>query len=258
MSVERYLQIIAKLHEPLGDWRRGEIQIVTDPEEIERIEAVMRERFRLLREQCGSEEPRDEWAQAGIVAEDEYLIHLRDPVLFPPHRSGDPPTPGLYNRIIYRERLRGNPSVCLLVVDPENRIILNRAYRHTQRCYTIETPGTIARKKESLEDTIQRCIREEIGMDILAIHLLTHHGGFISERGFMAGAVPIYLVVVDPATASAGAEFNSSVRGHIVMSKEEFLAALRAGECMREGTRYLFNDGYTNTAFLLAQLNGFL
>ncbi|MBI3685633.1 hypothetical protein HY250_04470 [Candidatus Azambacteria bacterium] len=249
-----YLEVLEQLKEPNGDVTKGEIEIITDPDEIVRTEEIVRERYRKQRKDSGSETPRDEWATVGVIDEDQYLVHLRDAVKFP-GKPGKEPILGTYIRLVYKNQLKGNLGISLFVVDRNRRIILNRAFRHSIRRWVMEAAGTIARDNEKTEETISRCINHELGMEPLLIRLLTTKG-YVAERGLVGGLVPIYYVLVDPMEERQGSIIDPSVSGHVALTREEYESALLKGVHDFNGIPHIFNDGYTNAGFLLATLNG--
>jgi hypothetical protein len=190
----------------------------------------------------------------GIVDQDKYLTHLRDAVLFPPKKGESEPIEGTYIRMVYGGQLKGNVGVFLLPMTKDKKIVLNIAFRHSIRAFTLEGAGTIAKAGESIEESAKRCMHDELGCEAVSITKLTDN--FVPERGLLDGFVPIYAVEVElPDNAEVS---DPTVRGHIALSKEEYLAAVKNGTYKMNGQTYIFNDGYTNTAVLLAMAHGLI
>src|SRR5689334_18659123 len=79
-SLEEYFSYVKQLDQSNGNFREGEIEIVTDPEEISQIQKVQEKR---LLQKGFSADKAAEFSRVGIVNEDHYWIWLRDAVYFP-------------------------------------------------------------------------------------------------------------------------------------------------------------------------------
>ncbi|HMQ01845.1 MAG TPA: hypothetical protein PKD79_02115 [Candidatus Doudnabacteria bacterium] len=230
----RYLEVLEKLGEPLGDWTKGETQITTNPKLMKKVEDKL-------------------GVPVGVIDEDQYLIHLRDAVLFPPKKGETEPRLGSYIRLVYTYQLSKNLGISILPINSDGKMVMNRAYRHAPRHWTIEAAGTIAKQGESHLATVKRCVRDELGCEVLkAVRLTTH---FIPERGLLGGQVPIYAVYVDykPNRFS-----DPTVAGHLLMTTQQYWKAVSSGKVRRKGVVYLCCDGYTNTAVKLAEMKGLI
>ena len=80
-----YLYYLKELNEPKGDYQRGEIEIVLDPADIGKIERMQKER---LIQKGLSHTKAAQCSRVGIVAEDQYIVWLRDAVYFPTKIAG--------------------------------------------------------------------------------------------------------------------------------------------------------------------------
>jgi ADP-ribose pyrophosphatase len=245
--ISAYLSLIERLGEPVGDWRAGEVQILT------KVASIL-EHENALATKCVSAGRGPCQAVTGIMYEDQYVWLLRDPVLFPPSAGGTDPVRGTYIRIIYKQNIAGNPSVFLLTAGDDGRLILNRAYRHAIRAWTLEGQGTIAKTGETLDDSIARCVRDEIGMPVAEKVLLSP--GYVAERGLLGCQVPMFLVRVRGALPSNVED--PTIAGHAALSGTEYEAALLNGSAAIEGRRHLIHEGYTLSAYLLAKLRTLL
>ncbi len=238
------------MNTPLGDWTNGEIQIVTDVQLIEKIVAQKRKELSKL----GSKNI-DEESKIGIISDDQYLIIFRDAVIFPPKKGEKKPYYSTYLRIVYKYEFLGNLGVSILPMNvSDNKIILNLNYRHALRGFSCELPGNISRENENEEDTVRRCVHEELGGNVIELKKLTPQG-FVSERGFIGGKCPIFQVYVDGIAEKVS---DPTILGHLCLTKDEFKQNLIKGFVEVDGRKYHFCDGYTSTAFLLAELNGFI
>jgi ADP-ribose pyrophosphatase len=167
-SYVNYLQQYPQTLGPIGNARLGEIEIITDPQKFAEIEQLT-------------------GRPVGIVAEDKYLIWMNDPVKFPNGKLG------MYLRILWKQSLKGSPGVAVMAILPNNKIVLNRNYRHATRSWEYELPrGTIA-DKETIEAAAAREVKEETGMVIEKLQLL---GKMAPDSGLTNSIIPIFLAKV--------------------------------------------------------------
>ncbi len=232
---ERYFALLERLNEPVGDWRKGELEIVTQP---------MRIRQHL---KAGGE-------PMGIMYEDRYVYFLRDLVLFPPKPGSVEPRLGTYIRVVYKNRLKGNPGIFILAYDTYGRLVLNRTYRHATRHWMLEGQGTIAKDSERREESVERCVRDEIGRPISQMSLLCED--FVSERGLVGDAIPVYLVALGGQPIDHVED--ATIAGHVALVPEAYESALQKGYYEIDGIAHRLRDGYTMSAFLLAKLRKLL
>ncbi len=254
-EIESFLSWLEQQGERLGPWgdcRQGEIQIATNP--IEAQKCLLAARHRLSRQAGLSPEQILTWSRIGVVFEDQYIMIVRDPVLFPPQGGVGEPGRGTYIRVLYRNSLKGNLGIFALVVDEEGKLILNRCFRHACRRWTLEGQGTIARDGETREQSLERCIRNEVARSIKETRLITDH--FVSDRGLIGQDVPMYLVRV----GQGGGELaDQTVAGHVVLGVREYQEALRRGDCLEvAGIPHYLIDSYTMGAVQLATLRGLI
>lgn len=182
-NLSRYLHLIkedAATLGPLGSWRKGEIEIITQPEQIKKVERQMH--LRLLSNGI-SEKDAKEWSQIGIVAEDRYIIWLRDGVIFP---SG---VYGTYDRIVWRSGLQTSPGVAILPVLANKKIIVNLCYRHATRSWEIELPRGGKKDHETLEQAVLRELKEETGYELSKPQLL---GTMAPDSGILTSLMPVF------------------------------------------------------------------
>ncbi|MFL5799053.1 MAG: NUDIX hydrolase [Actinomycetota bacterium] len=130
--------------------------IVLDEESIREIEAQVAGRLM----QFGHP---TEWAEVGIVYEDQYLLILRDAVVFP---DGERDT---YIRIL--DKLGRAPGVAVLATF-DRRVVLVRHFRHATRSWHLEIPRGFGGEGGSPQKDARREIEEEIGGSVRAIRSL--------------------------------------------------------------------------------------
>ncbi|MDD5252042.1 MAG: hypothetical protein PHT12_05425 [Patescibacteria group bacterium] len=245
----RYLDVLATQNVPIGDWTKGETQIVTDPKEFIGIERRLRATYAAqgLPAECGN---------VGVIWESPWFIFLNDPVLFPPRGNQSSPTIGAYNRVLFRGELNGNQSVFALLILQDGRILLNYSYRSPIRAWTLEGHGTIAHTGETIPDVLRRCVKDETGRSILSsTRLSPSNVGFVASRELIGSSVPVFLVRVGD---QQGAVKDPTVNGSVALTPAELARAFTAGTYQTRDRNYLCADGYTAYAFLLARLGGHL
>lgn len=243
-QLEAYLTLLKQLDLPLGDWKQGEVQIVTDPAEIEIIEQTMRERYAAKRAQTGLESPKDEWADSGIIYEDPFFTLVRDPVRF---ANG---SAGVYARLIYKNVIAGTPGIALFPITSDKRVVLSKVFRHANRHHTLEVPGTIGQDGETHLQAVQRCLRTDFGLERFR-KLVEVSRHFVSERGAVTSNVPFYVVEIDSPQEAT----DVMVRGHVLLTRKQLEQALMRGCYESEGRTYAVHDGYTAFGLLMATLH---
>src|SRR5579862_5349576 len=93
--IKEYLEF-AKEHPDLfgqlGTWKKNEIEIILNPERIQKIEKQTALR---LQSKGYVEKDAKQWSSVGVIAEDYYWLWIRDAVIFP---SG---VYGTYDRLMW-------------------------------------------------------------------------------------------------------------------------------------------------------------
>jgi len=101
-------------------------------------------------------------ASVGVLAEDAYILALRDAVRFPDGSLGT------HNRVVYVNNAGGVAVLPLF----EGRIVLLRVFRHAIGRFLLEIPRGSVEVGDGLEETVLREIAEETGGRATgAIHL---------------------------------------------------------------------------------------
>jgi ADP-ribose pyrophosphatase len=198
-------------------------EILLDPERIAHAQSEAR-RVR-VRDGLPSSDTR-----VGVLAEDPYLLVLRDAVRFADGSYG------LYNRLIV-------PSGAAILPIHDGRIVLLNRFRHGTRAWHLEAPRGSFSGEGTHEDEARRELREEIGAAAIEmIDLGTLH----STTGCLDEAHHLYMARIDrlgvPDRHEAIVEFCS-------FTVEE------TGRKIADGT---ITDGPTLALFLRARLRGLL
>ena len=204
--------LIATLFSYIGDHKQGEIEIITDPIQIESIEEIQMNR--LLKKGLSESEAQAS-SQTGVVYEDIYWSWRRDPVMFP---SG---AVGTYNRLAWK-----NPAgVAVLPILPDGRIVLNLNFRHATRSWEWELPRGGALAGERGEDAARRELEEETG---LKVEKFVSLGSMAADTGVLSSVVPIYVGWVG-SQGEARPEESEAIAGIRAFTFQELEAGLQRG-----------------------------
>lgn len=210
-SRSQYLELIEN-HPSLishqGSWKKGEIEIVTDPSKMEEIEKLI---------------GRD----VGIIAQDFYWLWINDACLFP---SGKP---GVYGRILWRKSLKGLPAVIVMPITKEGFVTLNCNFRHATRSWEIELPRGLIEPGETPEEAAIREAHEETGKVINSLTLL---GTIPTDSGVTTSLCPFFVATVVSSTHSHQEE-SEAIECTLELSIPEIKQALLQGyyPCMIRG-----------------------
>ena len=173
-----------------------------------------------------------EYANVGVIFEDQYIMLLRDAVEFP---NGEI---GTYIRIVHKQFDHAG-----IVVLPETKqgFVLVRHFRHATRKWHWEAPRGFANASNP-SDTVVLELQEEIGA---VPSSLTKIGTYFPDSGLLASCVHVYHAAVAIGETRDDVEPISEIRA---FSWEELQGMCCSGE---------LNDGFTLAAISLfaARLN---
>ena len=170
-SRKQYLELFQsypKLIEHTGDFSKGEIEVVLDPQNMAAIE-------------------KESGREVGIVMKDKYWLWVNDACIFPNGKKG------VYGRILWVKSLEGCPGVAVMPITSDGKIILNCNYRHATRSWEIELPRGCINDGEEVEAAAKRESVEETGMLVSDLVLIGNMG---SDTGISGTIIPIYLAQV--------------------------------------------------------------
>lgn len=218
-STPNYSEFIEKYSAhlgPVGSYKTGEIEIVTDAEKIAAIQAQVKER---LIKQGHSPENASNWSQVGIVAEDNYWVWVRDAVIFP---SGNE---GTYDRIMWRSTLDGPQGVAILPVCKDGRIGIVVKYRHATRSWEIEAPsGTPLEKEASIDTAIRKCC-EETGFELATVEKI---GELAPFAGMATSIIAVYKGSIVISKLNNPGQ-TKAIHKIILLKREELLEGFEKG-----------------------------
>lgn len=193
---------------PKGSWKEQEIEVVTSPAEIQRIEK--QNQRRLIRKGFSAKEAKEN-SRIGVICEDQYWIWLRDAVIFP---GG---VPGTYDRILWKNALGGPSGVAILPVLPDKKIVVNINFRHATRSWEMEIPRGARNASETIEQAALRELREESGYIASKFIFL---GEMAPDSGMITSQVPVYFGLVREKKASQQDDSEAIIE-NIALTLEE-------------------------------------
>lgn len=231
-SRKEYLELIKKypcLIEPLGDFTKGEIQILLDPKEMEMTEKLL---------------GRD----VGIIARDKYWLWINDACQFP---SG---CKGIYGRILWTHALESNPGIAVMPVLPNGKIILNCNFRHATRSWEVELPRGGIEPGEDAVTAAKREVLEETGMVVDNLFPL---GEVAGDTGLTNSIVPVFFADVVEKKHSQQDE-TEAIEEILALTiqeiKQAFLNGYYITSIRGEQKKILFRDPFLSYAILLYEI----
>jgi ADP-ribose pyrophosphatase len=163
--IQEYMEF-AHTHPELFSNAQAMLKLEMDPGAI----AAWREKRRM---ELGEKSLPLEWADIGIILNDQYILILRDLVEFP---SGDK---GSYFRILNQADLKGGQGVVVLPAMNDKYLLL-RQYRHPTRSWSYEFPRGFGEPGVPAEQQAKNEVNEETRGEIAD---LTDLGIYHSNTG---------------------------------------------------------------------------
>lgn len=225
--LENYLAF-AKAHSALFENPPVEgITILLDENEIWEVEAQMAQ---WLEAQGLSRD----FAQVGIICQDQYICYLRDAVRFP---DG---TKSTYSRLVNPEN--SVPGVIVLPVY-QGQVLLIRHFRHATRTWHLEIPRGFGANGLTNEENAQRELKEEI--EAIPLRLVSL-GQVHPNTGMTSACDEIFFAEVE---SYGNAEIEEAITEILPTPVPEFERMIRDNE---------ISDGFTLAAYTRAKLKGLL
>jgi ADP-ribose pyrophosphatase len=173
-ALARYFEIVRERPEQFANPKGDIYEILLDPGRIEHAQAEAK-RVR-LHEGLPADDVR-----VGVLAEDPFLLVLRDAVKFADGSYG------LYNRLIV-------PSGAAILPVHDGRIVLLHRFRHGTRAWHLEAPRGSFSGEGTHEDEARRELREEVGA---AATEMIDLGALHSTTGCLDEAHHLYMARID-------------------------------------------------------------
>jgi len=248
--IKKYLQFVKEhphLFEHLGAWDKNEIEIILNPERIQKIEKQTTSR--LQAKGCSEKEAKAS-SSVGIIAEDYYWIWIRDAVIFP---SG---VYGTYDRLMWKSGLEGTPAVGIFPILSNKKIIVNIIYRHATRSWEIELPRGRKKSEETAENAAIRELKEETCYLPTRCGIL---GTMAPDSGVLMSIIPIFYAEVKH-SGRTHKKYSKAIFDNPAFTKEEIKAGFSRGyieiPIKGELTKVNCRDPYLTFALLQAEMKG--
>lgn len=228
-----------------GSWKQEEIEIATDPYEIQRIVKLNIQRLQRL---GFSKEESERYSQIGVIAEDQYWMWIRDAVTFP---GG---IPGTYNRIVWKHALSGTPGAVILPLLSNGKIVVNINFRHATRSWEMELPRGARKDTETSVAAAKRELFEETGC---TAQKMVYLGEVAPDSGLVSGTIDVYLCQV-AAKKLPQPDEGEAIAQNLDLSVSEILQAFQKGYIITDikgvKTKVHCRDSFLSYALLQAQL----
>jgi ADP-ribose pyrophosphatase len=210
---------------PLGDYKKGEIEIVTDPLKMDEIAS-----------QTGR--------KVGVIYKDKFWIWLNDAVKFPNGKTG------VYGRLMWVKSLTGAPGVAVMPILPNGKIVLNLNYRHATRSWEFELPRGVINEGETPDLAAAREAKEETG---LILDELNYLGEIAPDTGMTNTIAKVYLAKVKE-KGIATPEDSEAIEGIYAFTFDELKEGFIKGYLLNDGHQIPLRDPFLSFALFQAIL----
>jgi ADP-ribose pyrophosphatase len=226
--IQDYMEF-AKRHSALFDNKQALLKLEMNPEAI----AAWQE---MKIKKLSEKNLPIEWAEIGIILNDQYILILRDLVDIPGHgKSG-------YFRVLNQADLRGGQGVVILPAMNDKYLLL-RQYRHPTRSWSYEVPRGFGEPGIPAEQQAKNEVYEETQGEIAELIDL---GIYYSNTGLEGNKVKLFYANLKSIGKPAQAEGIESYRWVSLSELEDMIATS------------MITDGFTIAAYTRAKLRGLL
>lgn len=156
--IEKYFSLIEKYPHITADV--NELKVITDKYKV----YAEQEKLHLIAD--AKNKPR-EWYDLGVVAEDAWVVVLRDLVKFPDGRYG-----GYIRTINRKSQLEQSGKDVVVLVKIEDKFLLQKHFRHDDRMWHWECPRGFGEQNLSAKENAIKEITEETGLKVCNIQQL--------------------------------------------------------------------------------------
>lgn len=217
--IEKYLLLIKKYPHIINGL--NELEIITDKD------TLYREQENLYCAADIKNQPRD-WYDLGIVAQDAWVVVIRDLVRFPNGKYGG------YIRILNRRsQLEQSGKDVVVLVKIDSKFLLMKHFRHDDRLWHWECPRGYGEQNLSPRENALKEIQEETGLTVNSIQQLDDN----NER--------VAYFVVDCSGDVCNSDKYENISETILVDIDEFKNMI--ADCK-------IDDMYTLRAFILYEL----
>jgi ADP-ribose pyrophosphatase len=223
-KLTRYLSLVATYPAMFENpWDEG-FSILLEPSQIEEVQSLVAQRL-------SRKELPTEWAEVGVVYEDEYILILRDAVRFPNGKLGT------YFRLVLQ------PAKALgVVILPiyDNKVLLIRHFRHATRNWHLEIPRGFGEPGLSSYENAKKELMEEIGAEVAS---LTSLGAMHVNTGISSECVELFYAEIE---AFGQGDLQEGIQQLQTVEVWEFEKMIRDNE---------ITDSFTIAAYTRAKLS---
>lgn len=218
--IENYLSLI-KQYPNVFDNTSGELEIVVDKK------ILYEEQEKLYAAADMKNQPRS-WYDLGVVAQDEWVVVLRDLVKFPNGKYGR------YIRMLNRKsQLEQSGKDVVVLIKCGNLFLLVKHFRHDDRAWHWECPRGFGEKGLSAKENALKEIQEETGLTVIKIQQINNYDDRVAY--FLAECNGTFI----------NTDKTETISDNIFVTFEKFKQMIIDG---------FVNDQYTIKAFTLAQI----
>ena len=226
--IQEYIEF-AKRHPELFSNDQAMFKLEMDPDEI----AAWRDN---RRKELADKKLPLEWADIGIILNDQKILILRDLVEFPDGHKGS------YFRVMNQADLRGGQGAVVLPA-MNSKYLLLRQYRHPTRSWSYEVPRGFGEPEVPAEQQAEDEVKQETQGDIAELIDL---GIYHSNTGLEGNKVKLYFEKLKSIGKQAQNEGIESFRWVSLNELEKMIATGK------------ITDGFTIAAYTRAKLRGLL
>lgn len=228
---EQYFKLVQERPSLFNNLGGAIFNILLDPTEIHKVETYMQQK--LIDQGVPNVWARD-WSQVGIVFSDQYLLLLRDAVLFPDGSMGT------YIRWVPHDD--SAPGVAILPVY-NGQVLLVRHFRHATRKWHLEIPRGFGTPGKSTKESARQELWEETKAKVSQF---TSLGRIYPDSGMTSSHVELFYAVVE---SYGNAEAYEAISEIHLITVYEFEHLIRSNEV---------SDSFTLAAYARAKLQQFL
>jgi len=224
------IQQYPRLIKSPGEAGKGEIEILTNNEQMAQVEASSA-------------------IDVGLIAKCKWgWMWINEACKFPDGHTG------VFGRIVLAKTLGNTSGVAVMPMTQEGKIILICTFRHATRSWEIELPRGLVDASEGIETAAKREAMEETGM---IVDDLIYLGEMPPDSGLTSTIVPIFLAkVIDQQKPQQ--ESTEAIEVVLALTVDEIKQAFCNGfyECSIRGSkqRVPFRDPFLAFAFLMHEL----
>lgn len=217
--IEKYFSLIEKY--PHITANVNELKVITDKD------MVYAEQEKLYRIANAKNHPKH-WYDLGVVAEDAWVVILRDLVKFPDGRYG-----GYIRTINRKSQLEQSGKDVVILVQIEDKFLLQKHFRHDDRMWHWECPRGFGEQNLSPKENAIKEITEETGLKVCDIQQLDKN----SER--------VAYFIAECSGNIVNSDRTENISKTILVDKNQFENMIADCE---------IDDMYTIRAYLLYKL----